>query len=139
MVFALRGAPSDSVGTLCVLPRLGVSLVRVFNPTRFNLSRNLQSFKGSITQTSTGNPSFVGGGNMRTDDLLKRPQKFIQLASSETVATRLKQQHPARLHAQNFIEKKWRLELWESSDGQSFDLDQEGAGTGMTVFLSNPA
>lgn len=139
VVFALRGAPSDSVGTLCVLPRLGVSLVRVFNPTRFNLSRNLQSFKGSFAQNSTGNASFVGGGNMRTEDLIKRPQKFIQLTSSEMVAAKRRQQQPARLHSQNFIEKKWRIELWESQDGLDYNMDQEGGGNSMHIFLSNPA
>jgi hypothetical protein len=42
-----------------------------------------------MVQNSAGNQSFAGG-NMRTEDLMKRPQKFIQLIQSEMVSTKLK-------------------------------------------------
>lgn len=66
---------------------------------------------------------------------MKRPQKFIQLISSDIVASKLKQQAPQNHFAQNFVEKKWRIDLWPAEE-QNFD--QEGNEVNcMHVFLSN--
>ena len=41
-------------GTLCILPRLGVSFIRIFNPTRFNLARSvITSVANSVIGSSS--------------------------------------------------------------------------------------
>ena len=88
-------------GALCILPRLGVSFIRVLNPTRFNISRHLGSFQPGTHKVSR---SVIGSSMAAKEDIMIRPQKFMQLIMSDIVNSKLKS-------IQNFLEfnKKWQI------------------------------
>jgi hypothetical protein len=55
-------------GTLCILPRLGTSFIRVLNPTRYNISR--QTFVGPAKSSSA---SVIGSSLAAKEDIMMRP------------------------------------------------------------------
>lgn len=57
---------ATSPGTLCILPRLGTSFIRVINPTRFNVSKQIP------------------------EELVMRPQLFMQLMSTDIINHKIK-------------------------------------------------
>ena len=114
VLLLLRGATNSShsskqdfenftPGTLCILPRLGVSFIRVFNPTRFNFSKQIGGSKY--------NSSVIGSSQAAQDDIIATPQIFMQLLINDNVAQQLKFQKNIKKKFE-----KWKLKITKIVD-----------------------
>ena len=107
VLIVLKGASEMSSkvslpGTLCILPRLGSSFIRVLNPTRFNIQR--QTFIGPKHGSSA---SIIGSSLAAKEDIMMRPQKFMQLFTSDLVEQRFKP---------NKLTRHWSISISESPE-----------------------
>ena len=99
-----KGSLVSTPGTLCILPRLGVSFIRVFNPTRFNISKYINGSQPGVHGGHKASSIAIGSSIAAKEDIMIRPQKFMQLIMSDTVENNLK-------NIQNYLNynKKWKI------------------------------